>query len=109
MLLDRVIRAWKDPEYRLSLSAEDQALLPENPAGAIELTDDELEMAAGGHRPSSNSSGSWSSNSSGSWSSNPSSNSSNSSARRPSDKSSRRPSNSRSFRPRPSNSWRRRR
>ena len=45
MLLDRIIRAWKDPEYRLNLSVEEQALLPENPAGAIELTDDELDMA----------------------------------------------------------------
>ena len=52
MLFDRIIRAWKDPEYRLSLSEEEQALLPENPAGAIELTDDELETAVGGHGPS---------------------------------------------------------
>ena len=58
MLFDRIIRAWKDPEYRLSLSEEEQALLPENPAGAIELTDDDLEMAVGGHSPSHNSSNS---------------------------------------------------
>lgn len=49
MLRDTIIRAWKDPEYRLNLSAEEQALLPENPAGAIELTDDELDMAVGGN------------------------------------------------------------
>lgn len=100
MLLDRVIRAWKDPEYRHTLSAEDQALLPENPAGAIELTDDELEMVAGGHRPSY---------SSASNSSNSSARPSSAVSRRSSDKSSRRPSNSRSFRHRPSYSWRRRR
>jgi len=52
MLHDRIIRAWKDPEYRTNLSAEEQAQLPENPAGAIELSDDELEMATGGNRPS---------------------------------------------------------
>lgn len=103
MLLERVIRVWKDPEYRLNLSAEDQAQLPENPAGAIELSDDELEMVAGGHRPS------FSSASHSSSSSSSSSRPSNSVSRRSSDKSSRRPSHSRSFRHRPSHSWRRRR
>ena len=39
MLFDRVIRAWKDPEFRQSLSEEDLASMPENPAGAIELSD----------------------------------------------------------------------
>lgn len=63
MLLDRIIRAWKDPEFRLSLSEEEQATLPENPAGAIELTDDELEMVTGGHGPSYSASRSYSSNS----------------------------------------------
>lgn len=102
MLLDRIIRAWKDPEYRLSLSEEDQMHLPENPAGAIELTDDELDMAVGGHRPSSNSSSNSSNSSSNSSSNNSSSNSSN----RSNNSSNRqRPSNRR----RPSNSWRRRR
>lgn len=37
-----VIRAWKDEEYRLSLSEAEQALLPENPAGLIELADADL-------------------------------------------------------------------
>jgi len=103
MLLDRIIRAWKDPEYRLNLSAEDQALLPENPAGAIELTDDELDMAVGGHHPSSNSSNS-SSNSSNRSSSNSSNNSSSNSSNRSSNKSHRRHNRRRN-----SNSWRRRR
>lgn len=48
MLRDRIIRAWKDPEYRTALSEEDRAELPENPAGAIELTDEELDLATGG-------------------------------------------------------------
>ena len=43
-----IVRAWKDAEYRQSLSAEEQALLPEHPAGAIELTDEELHQVAGG-------------------------------------------------------------
>jgi len=80
MLLDTIIRAWKDPEYRRNLSPDQQALLPENPAGAIELTDDELEMATGGNSYSSNSSNS----------------SSNSNSHRSSNKSWRRPSNRRS-------------
>lgn len=37
------IRAWKDEEYRLSLDAQQQALLPTNPAGEIEVRDQDLE------------------------------------------------------------------
>lgn len=43
-----IIRAWKDVEYRRSLSAAEQALVPEHPAGAIELADEELEQVDGG-------------------------------------------------------------
>lgn len=42
-----IIRAWKDRSYRDSLSAEEQALLPENPVGQIELTDEELKEVNG--------------------------------------------------------------
>jgi len=42
-----VIRAWKDAEYRESLSAEDRSLVPQNPAGLVELTDDQLKQASG--------------------------------------------------------------
>jgi mersacidin/lichenicidin family type 2 lantibiotic len=47
---ERIIRAWKDPEYRASLSTEDRAALPECPAGRAltELHDDELAEAVGG-------------------------------------------------------------
>ena len=45
-----IIRAWKDPEYRLSLSAAEQAWLPDHPAGTIELTEAELAVVAGGLR-----------------------------------------------------------
>lgn len=43
-----IIRAWKDEEYRLSLSEEQRAVLPEHPAGLIELEDADLDNAAGG-------------------------------------------------------------
>jgi mersacidin/lichenicidin family type 2 lantibiotic len=43
-----VTRAWKDESYRESLSAEERSLLPENPAGEIELSEAELEAVYGG-------------------------------------------------------------
>jgi mersacidin/lichenicidin family type 2 lantibiotic len=43
-----IIRAWKDEEYRLSLSEAERALLPANPAGAIQLEDADLDAVAGG-------------------------------------------------------------
>lgn len=43
-----VIRAWKDPEYRNSLSETELGALPANPAGPMELTDSELDAATGG-------------------------------------------------------------
>jgi mersacidin/lichenicidin family type 2 lantibiotic len=43
-----IIRAWKDAEYRNSLTEAQRSLLPENPAGLIELTDMELGSVAGG-------------------------------------------------------------
>lgn len=48
MKLD-IARAWKDEAYRQSLSSEELALLPENPAGELELNDAELEAVHGGH------------------------------------------------------------
>ncbi|HTI15733.1 MAG TPA: mersacidin/lichenicidin family type 2 lantibiotic [Dictyobacter sp.] len=42
-----IVRAWKDATYRESLSAEEQAMLPANPAGEIELSDAELETIVG--------------------------------------------------------------
>lgn len=43
-----IVRAWKDAEYRDSLSDEERATLPPNPAGAIELDDEQLGMVTGG-------------------------------------------------------------
>ncbi len=43
-----IIRAWKDPEYRESLTEEQRSQLPENPAGMVELPDNEMEQIQGG-------------------------------------------------------------
>lgn len=43
-----IARAWKDPEYRKSLTPEELASLPPNPAGTAELTEEELGDAVGG-------------------------------------------------------------
>jgi mersacidin/lichenicidin family type 2 lantibiotic len=45
-----IIKAWKDETYRHSLSEAEQAALPQNPAGMLELTDAELAEVAGGRR-----------------------------------------------------------
>jgi len=47
MSIDKAIRAWEDPEYRSSLSGSELAALPQNPVGAIELTDAELGEVLG--------------------------------------------------------------
>ena len=41
-------RAWKDPEYRESLTAVDLAGLPANPAGPSDLADHDLALVSGG-------------------------------------------------------------
>ncbi len=46
MKLD-IVRAWKDEAYRESLSQEQKALLPANPAGELEMSDAELAMVVG--------------------------------------------------------------
>jgi mersacidin/lichenicidin family type 2 lantibiotic len=47
-MTENLVRAWKDEEYRLSLSEAERALLPENPAGSLELSDAEMDLVAGG-------------------------------------------------------------
>jgi mersacidin/lichenicidin family type 2 lantibiotic len=44
-----IVRAWKDEEYRNSLSKAELAALPENPAGLTELEAGDLGGAAGGN------------------------------------------------------------
>jgi mersacidin/lichenicidin family type 2 lantibiotic len=46
-----VVRAWKDPEYRKTLTPEELASLPENPAGASEVSDEDVGSVSGGVKP----------------------------------------------------------
>ncbi len=48
MTHDEIIRAWKDVEYRESLGEAERAQLGENPAGLMQLTDDDLHAIQGG-------------------------------------------------------------
>lgn len=43
-----IIRAWKDEEFRNSLSESERQSLPSNPAGLLELTDEVLDEVGGG-------------------------------------------------------------
>jgi len=42
-----VVRAWKDPIYRASLTSETLARIPSNPAGSVELSDEKRKAASG--------------------------------------------------------------
>jgi mersacidin/lichenicidin family type 2 lantibiotic len=48
MSKENIIRAWKNPEYRNSLTNSERAALPENPAGAVALSPEDLEQVSGG-------------------------------------------------------------
>jgi mersacidin/lichenicidin family type 2 lantibiotic len=48
MSIEKIIRAWKDEDYRASLSEAEKALLPQHPAGLIELSGAEMENIEGG-------------------------------------------------------------
>jgi mersacidin/lichenicidin family type 2 lantibiotic len=43
-----IVRAWKDEQYRMSLTETERANLPANPAGMVELTDADLDGVSGG-------------------------------------------------------------
>jgi mersacidin/lichenicidin family type 2 lantibiotic len=43
-----VVRAWRDEEYRNSLTEEERASLPENPAGVAVIQDSVLASITGG-------------------------------------------------------------
>ena len=43
-----VMRAWKDEDYRESLSDSERASLPKNPAGLVELSASDLALVSGG-------------------------------------------------------------
>jgi len=42
-----IVRAWKDAEFRSSLSPAQLALLPANPAGPVETSDANLTASGG--------------------------------------------------------------
>ena len=46
-----IIRAWRDPDYRLSLTKDEREQLPEHPAGLIQLNDVDLEGVAAARGP----------------------------------------------------------
>ncbi|MGB9721839.1 MAG: mersacidin/lichenicidin family type 2 lantibiotic [bacterium] len=46
MSVRKIIRAWKDADYRRYL--RDTQMIPEHPAGEIMLSDEDLKEAAGG-------------------------------------------------------------
>ena len=48
MKTNHVVRAWKDQEYRQSLSAAERASLPVHPSGMIEVNDIDLGAVSGG-------------------------------------------------------------
>ncbi len=45
---NEIINAWRDEDYSSSLSEEQRSQLPENPAGMVELSDEDMEIIAGG-------------------------------------------------------------
>jgi mersacidin/lichenicidin family type 2 lantibiotic len=50
MRAETIVRAWKDPRFRASLTSEERAALPELPSGkpVTELEEGELSEALGG-------------------------------------------------------------
>lgn len=52
-MIERAIRAWKDPKFRAQLSPEERADLPESPAGPgpREEGDEVLDDVSGGMTP----------------------------------------------------------
>jgi len=44
----KIIRAWRDEDYRLTLSEAERAQLPAHPSAMIELTDPQLGVVSGG-------------------------------------------------------------
>jgi mersacidin/lichenicidin family type 2 lantibiotic len=47
MKQEEIIRAWKDEDYRLSLSEAELSALPEHPAGLVQVSDAEMGAVAG--------------------------------------------------------------
>ncbi len=52
MANNKIVQAWKNEEYRMAMTAEERASLPENPAGIVELTDEALDDLIAGSEDS---------------------------------------------------------
>ena len=48
MTQQQIIRAWKDPEFRASLSDAERTALPAHPAGLVEMNDADMMDVSGG-------------------------------------------------------------
>ena len=44
---DEIIRAWKDPDFRTTLSKDTLSAVPANPAGTVDLMEPTLQPRAG--------------------------------------------------------------
>jgi mersacidin/lichenicidin family type 2 lantibiotic len=44
--IEKIIRAWKDDDYRMSLNTDERQALPENPAGLVGFSEAYLNQAA---------------------------------------------------------------
>jgi mersacidin/lichenicidin family type 2 lantibiotic len=53
MTPENIIRAWKDPIYRNSLSESERTAMPAHPAGSIEVSDEDLGKIGAGYIPRS--------------------------------------------------------
>lgn len=51
MTNEHIVRAWKDPAFRRTLSEETRAALPENPAGLVEVETEALRQVSGNSEP----------------------------------------------------------
>ncbi len=54
MKKESIVKAWKNAEFRESLSAEELSLLPGHPCGLVDLQDEDLAEIAGGTHLSCN-------------------------------------------------------
>lgn len=54
MPVSEIIRAWRDEEFRSSLSASEISALPDHPSGTIELKAEDLENKSRAITPSVN-------------------------------------------------------
>ena len=43
----KIIRAWRDAEFRSKLTEAERSMLPESPAGLVEISDEDLAGVAG--------------------------------------------------------------